>query len=111
MAIKAATPEQQIAVGNFICTAPSGDYKITGRVLTVTEVKGQRIHVNDMDGYPASFILVKSIAYVCDTKEEALSVKALSDAKYDAISAAVFEVEQRMDKEFQQKLDALIAGK
>jgi hypothetical protein len=90
MAITKADENTPIAKGQWACRAPlySDAISICAAPRRVSAVQGKRIHLERQDGTPDSFVLSKSVVYVCDTQAEADAVYAISREQAAALSAA-----------------------
>jgi hypothetical protein len=93
MATVQATENTPIAEGQWICRTPTIMHALCSAPYQVTRVAGKRIHFRD--GEADSWLLSKSVLFVCDTKEEAAAVYAVSCQRAEAMIAAIHEIDSK----------------
>jgi hypothetical protein len=107
MAITKITTDTDINAGQWLCKESFMYHTICASPRMVVKTSGQRIYLTNRHGEDeGDYIARKSALYLCDTKEEALAVHAISNEQVAAITASTKAIEAA----HKAKIDALIAA-
>jgi len=106
MATVRVTDATTITEGQWVCKAPTDKHAICDAPKKVSRVAGKRLHLQNLDGSDASWILSKSVLFVCDTWKEAEAVILVSEQQRKALSETV----ERITADHAVMIDYLIAS-
>jgi hypothetical protein len=87
MTITCVTNASTVLVGKWICGEPILRDGICNAPREVLRVSGHRVYFVNRDN-EESFRLIKTIKFVCDTKEEGERMHAISEAQIKTLQAA-----------------------
>jgi hypothetical protein len=100
----------EIASGQWICPEPMLRNMDCGRPRLVTKTARDRVYWEEVRGKgefadtETGYYQKKTVVYVADTKEEALRVFELAQARYDALEAAA----KALHEQYDAKVDAIL---
>jgi hypothetical protein len=88
MGIKKVGPMTEIVPGQWICIEPLLRDHVCSRPIEVVRRSGKRVYFLNRHGEDEGrFCTVGSIVALCDSKQEADSVYAVSQSQFDALNA------------------------
>lgn len=106
MATVRVTDTTTITEGQWVCKVPTEKHAICDAPKKVARVAGKRLHLQNLDGSDASWILSKSVLFVCDTWKEAEAVILVSEQQRKTLGEAV----ERITSDHAAMIDYLIAA-
>lgn len=96
-----------IKAGQFVCFEPMVTEYVASRPCKVVGVAGSRVYYRDyQDEYDAGYKAVKSVVFVCDNKEEGMTLFRLNEVRYTEKS----DLDKAFKAKWNTKIDDLIAN-
>lgn len=96
-----------IKAGQYVCFEPLVTEYVASRPCKVVSVAGSRVYYRDyQDEYDAGYKATKSVAFVCDTKEEGMSLCHMNEQRFTENR----DMEKAFKAKWIAKIDDLIAN-
>lgn len=96
-----------IKAGQFVCFEPMVTEYVASRPCKVVGVAGSRVYYRDyQDEYDAGYKAVKSVVFVCDTKEEGMTLFRLNEQRFTENR----DMEKAFKAKWIAKIDDIVAN-